>query len=103
MLDCKDLKGMVKVLKSGELIWYVLDYDYGLCVSVFVLLFVVDQVVMIFGIWMFVCMFKVCIIFFVFCCKFDGKGYELIIFFVEYLFLLESVEVIVVWMNKIVE
>lgn len=42
MFDCKDLKGMIKVLKKGEVVWYVLDYDYGLCLSVFVLLFVVE-------------------------------------------------------------
>lgn len=42
MIDCKDLKGMIWVLKKGEVVWYVLDYDYGLIVSVFVLLFVVD-------------------------------------------------------------
>lgn len=29
MLDRKDLKGMVKALKSGELIWYAPDHDYG--------------------------------------------------------------------------
>lgn len=35
MLDRKDLKGMVKALKSGELIWYAPDHDYGPRASVF--------------------------------------------------------------------
>lgn len=43
MLDRKDLKGMVKALKSGELIWYAPDHDYGPRASVFVPLFAVDQ------------------------------------------------------------
>ncbi|MCA2459440.1 kdo(2)-lipid IV(A) lauroyltransferase, partial [Vibrio sp. 1404] len=29
MLDRKDLKGMIKALKKGEVVWYAPDHDYG--------------------------------------------------------------------------
>lgn len=35
MLDRKDLRGMIKALKSGETIWYAPDHDYGRKNSVF--------------------------------------------------------------------
>lgn len=36
MLDRKDLKGMIKALKKGEVVWYAPDHDYGPRASVFV-------------------------------------------------------------------
>lgn len=36
MLDRKNLKGMVKSLKEGEILWYAPDHDYGRASSVFV-------------------------------------------------------------------
>lgn len=43
MLDRKDLKGMIKALKKGEVVWYAPDHDYGPRSSVFVPLFAVEQ------------------------------------------------------------
>ncbi|VTR47561.1 Lipid A biosynthesis lauroyl acyltransferase [Serratia fonticola] len=35
MLDRKDVKGMIRALKQGEIIWYAPDHDYGPRSSVF--------------------------------------------------------------------
>ncbi|VTM41610.1 lipid A biosynthesis (KDO) 2-(lauroyl)-lipid IVA acyltransferase [Klebsiella quasipneumoniae] len=35
MLDRKNLKGMVRALKEGEILWYAPDHDYGPASSVF--------------------------------------------------------------------
>ncbi|MGX2969287.1 Kdo(2)-lipid IV(A) acyltransferase [Ursidibacter sp. B-7004-1] len=43
MLDRKDLRGMIKALKTGETIWYAPDHDYGRKNSVFVPFFAVQE------------------------------------------------------------
>ncbi len=43
MLDRKDLRGMLKALKHGEIIWYAPDHDYGHKNAVFVPFFAVTQ------------------------------------------------------------
>ena len=43
MLDRKDLRGMIKVLRAGETIWYAPDHDYGRKNSVFVPFFAVQE------------------------------------------------------------
>ena len=43
MIDRSDLKGMLKVLKSGNRLWYLPDHDYGANASVFVPFFGVDK------------------------------------------------------------
>lgn len=43
MLDRKNLKGMVRALKEGEILWYAPDHDYGPANSVFAPLFAVEQ------------------------------------------------------------
>ena len=43
MLDRKDLRGMIKVLRAGETIWYAPDHDYGRKNSVFVPFFAVKE------------------------------------------------------------
>lgn len=43
MLDRKDLKGMIRALKQGEIIWYAPDHDYGPRSSVFAPFFAVKQ------------------------------------------------------------
>lgn len=43
MLDRKDLRGMMKALRSGETIWYAPDHDYGRKNSVFVPFFAVPD------------------------------------------------------------
>lgn len=43
MLDRKDVKGMIRNLKAGEILWYAPDHDYGPRKSVFAPLFAVDK------------------------------------------------------------
>ncbi|RWR01948.1 lipid A biosynthesis lauroyl acyltransferase [[Pantoea] beijingensis] len=43
MLDRKDLKGMIRALKNGDIIWYAPDHDYGPRSSVFVPFFGVQK------------------------------------------------------------
>lgn len=43
MLDRKDLRGMIKALRHGEIIWYAPDHDYGPKNAVFVPLFAVPD------------------------------------------------------------
>ncbi len=43
MLDRKDLRGMIKALRRGEMIWYAPDHDYGRKNVVFAPFFAVSQ------------------------------------------------------------
>lgn len=43
MLDRKDVRGMIRALKNGEMIWYAPDHDYGRRNSVFVPFFAVEE------------------------------------------------------------
>ncbi len=43
MLDRKDLRGMIKTLRSSEIIWYAPDHDYGRKNAVFVPFFAVPD------------------------------------------------------------
>lgn len=43
MIDRKDVKGMIRALRAGEIIWYAPDHDYGPRRSVFAPLFAVDK------------------------------------------------------------
>lgn len=43
MLDRKDLRGMIKALKQGEIIWYAPDQDYGKKSSVFAPFYAVEN------------------------------------------------------------
>ncbi|EKA5400111.1 LpxL/LpxP family Kdo(2)-lipid IV(A) lauroyl/palmitoleoyl acyltransferasee [Cronobacter sakazakii] len=103
MLDRKDLKGMIKALKGGEIIWYAPDHDYGPRNSVFVPFFAVDQAATTSGTWMLAKMSKACIVPFVPRRKADGSGYELIALEPECAPPLGSAEEIAAWMNSIVE
>ncbi|WP_058913945.1 Kdo(2)-lipid IV(A) acyltransferase [Entomohabitans teleogrylli] len=103
MLDRKDLKGMVRALKHGEIIWYAPDHDYGPRSSVFVPLFAVEQAATTTGTWMLARMSQAAIVPFVPRRKPDGKGYEMIILEPESAPPLDSAESTALWMNKIVE
>ncbi|GGD12693.1 Kdo(2)-lipid IV(A) acyltransferase [Franconibacter pulveris 1160] len=103
MLDRKDLKGMIKALKSGEIIWYAPDHDYGPRNSVFVPLFAVEQAATTSGTWMLAKMSKACIVPFVPRRKPGGKGYELIALEPECQPPLGDAEETAAWMNKVVE
>lgn len=103
MIDRKDLKGMVRSLKNGEIIWYAPDHDYGPRASVFAPLFAVKDAATTSGTWMLAKMSKACVVPFVPRRKPNGKGYELIILEPECDPPLENAEVTAAWMNTIVE
>ncbi len=103
MLDRKDLKGMVKALKSGEVVWYAPDHDYGPRASVFVPLFAVDQAATTSGTWMLSRLSGAALVPFVPRRKPDGTGYELVMLDPELSPPLDDAETTAAWMNKIVE
>ncbi len=103
MIDRKDVKGMIRVMKKGELIWYAPDHDYGPRTSVFVPFFAVEQAATTSGTWMLAKASKACIVPFVPRRKDDGSGYELIVLEPECEPPLDSPEVTAAWMNHIVE
>lgn len=103
MIDRKDLKGMVRALKSGDVVWYAPDHDYGPRSSVFVPFFAVEQTATTTGTWMLAKMSKACLVPFVPRRKPDGKGYELIMLEGETAPPLETAEETAAWMNKVVE
>ncbi|KEA52645.1 lipid A biosynthesis lauroyl acyltransferase [Mangrovibacter sp. MFB070] len=103
MLDRKDFKGMVKALKSGEIVWYAPDHDYGPRSSVFVPFFAVEQAATTSGTWMLARMSKACIVPFVPRRKPNGTGYELLVLEPELDIPLGSAEETASWMNKVVE
>ena len=78
MIDRKDLKGMIRALKSGEVVWYAPDHDYGPQSSVFVPFFAVEEAATTTGTWMLARMSKAAIVPFVPRRKPDGSGYQLI-------------------------
>ena len=78
MLDRKNLKGMVRALKEGEILWYAPDHDYGPASSVFAPLFAVEQAATTTGTWMLAKMSGATIVPFVPRRKPNGMGYELI-------------------------
>lgn len=103
MIDRKDLKGMIRALKNGEIIWYAPDHDYGPRASVFAPLFAVKDAATTSGTWMLAKMSKACVVPFVPRRKPDGKGYELIILEPECSPPLDDAETTAAWMNTIVE
>ena len=103
MLDRKDLKGMIRALKGGEVIWYAPDHDYGRKGSVFVPLFNVENAATTSGTYTLARMSKACIVPFVPRRRADGKGYELIILDAECSPPLDDAESTAAWMNKVIE
>ncbi|PLR49060.1 lipid A biosynthesis lauroyl acyltransferase [Chimaeribacter arupi] len=79
MLDRKDLKGMIRCLKQGDIIWYAPDHDYGPRASVFAPLFAVPDAATTTGTYLLARMAKPAIIPFVPRRLPDGRGYELVI------------------------
>ncbi|MGM3176137.1 Kdo(2)-lipid IV(A) acyltransferase [Dickeya lacustris] len=103
MLDRKDLKGMIRALKQGEIIWYAPDHDYGPRSSVFVPLFGVEKTATTVGSYMLARAAKPAIVPFVPRRLPDAKGYELIIRPAHLEIPLDSEEITAAWMNKLVE
>ncbi|WP_350304411.1 Kdo(2)-lipid IV(A) acyltransferase [Photorhabdus viridis] len=79
MLDRKDVKGMIRCLKNGEIVWYAPDHDYGPRNSVFAPLFAVEHVATTTGTSILVRLSDPAMIPFTPRRLPDGKGYELII------------------------
>jgi KDO2-lipid IV(A) lauroyltransferase len=103
MLDRKDLKGMIRALKQGEIIWYAPDHDYGPRSSVFVPFFAVNQAATTTGTYLLTRMAKPAIVPFVPRRRSDGRGYELIIQPHVENFPLDDETTAAMAMNKVVE
>ncbi len=103
MLDRKDLKGMIRALKQGEIIWYAPDHDYGPRSSVFVPFFAVDRVATTTGSYLLTKTAKPAIVPFVPRRLADGKGYELLIQPAELSVPLENETATAAWMNTLIE
>ncbi|MGY5957523.1 Kdo(2)-lipid IV(A) acyltransferase [Kosakonia sp. BK9b] len=103
MIDRKDLKGMIRALKGGEVVWYAPDHDYGPRASVFAPFFAVKQAASTSGTWMLARMSQACIVPFVPRRKPGGKGYELIMLEAECSPPLDDAETTAAWMNRVVE
>ena len=103
MLDRKDVKGMIRALKEGEIVWYAPDHDYGPRSSVFVPLFAVEQAATTTGTYILARMGKPAIIPFNAIRAEDGSGYTMIIQPRLEDFPLENETVAAAAMNKVVE
>ncbi|KAA9001185.1 LpxL/LpxP family Kdo(2)-lipid IV(A) lauroyl/palmitoleoyl acyltransferasee [Affinibrenneria salicis] len=103
MLDRRDLKGMIRALKQGEILWYAPDHDYGPRSSVFVPLFAVDKAATTAGTYILARAARPAILPFVPRRLPDGKGYELLIQPAEMELPLENEVVAARRMNQIIE
>lgn len=79
MLDRKDLKGMIRALKQGDIIWYAPDHDYGPRASVFVPFFAVDEAATTKGSYVLIRTGQPAVIPFVPRRLPHGRGYEMVI------------------------
>ncbi|MFP3028842.1 MAG: LpxL/LpxP family Kdo(2)-lipid IV(A) lauroyl/palmitoleoyl acyltransferase [Arsenophonus sp.] len=79
MLDRKDVKGMIRSLKQGEILWYAPDHDYGPKKSVFVPFFAVKDTATTIGTHILAKLTNPAIIPFIPKRLAKAKGYELLI------------------------
>ncbi|CRL60523.1 Kdo(2)-lipid IV(A) acyltransferase [Proteus vulgaris] len=103
MIDRKDVKGMIRSLKAGEIVWYAPDHDYGPRKSVFVPLFAVDKAATTTGTYILARTSKPALIPFTPKRLPEGKGYELIISPAVADFPVDNEENTAKAMNKVVE
>ncbi|TCV98232.1 Kdo(2)-lipid IV(A) acyltransferase [Biostraticola tofi] len=103
MLDRADIKGMVRALKNGEIIWYAPDHDYGPKSSVFAPLFAVDRAATTAGTHLLARLGKPAVIPFVPRRLPEGKGYELYILADEKALPLDNELATATYMNKVLE
>lgn len=79
MLDRRNLRGMVKALKSGEAVWFAPDQDYGPKGSSFAPFFAVEQAATTNGTFTIARLAKPAMLTTVLIRKPKGKGYQLVI------------------------
>jgi len=79
MLDRRNLRGIVKALKSGEAVWFAPDQDYGPKGSSFAPFFAVEQAATTNGTFTIARLAKPAILTTVLIRQPDGKGYQLVI------------------------
>ncbi len=103
MIDRNDLKGMIRALKTSEIIWYAPDHDYGPKASVFAPFFAVDQAASTKGSYMLIRTASPAVIPFVPRRLPDGRGYEMIILPAEQDIPLDNDVATATRMNQIVE
>lgn len=103
MLDRKDLKGMIRALKSGEIIWYAPDHDYGPKSSVFVPFFAVNEAATTKGSYLLIRSGNPAVVPFVPRRLPGGKGYELIILPNQTSIPLDDERATAAHMNQIIE
>lgn len=103
MLNRSDIKGMIRALKNGEIIWYAPDHDYGPKSSVFAPLFAMEQAATTAGTHMLVRLAKPAVIPFVPRRLPNGQGYELIVLPDQTDVPLESDVATATYMNKVLE
>lgn len=103
MLDRRDLKGMIRSLRQGEIIWYAPDHDYGPKSSVFVPLFAVKDAATTTGTWLLIRMAKPAIVPFIPHRLPGAKGYEMTVKPAIENFPLENEVTAAAFMNKVIE
>lgn len=79
MIDRKDIKGMIRNLKQGEILWYAPDHDYGPQSSVFAPFFAVENAATTTGTYILARMGRPSIVPFVPRRLPNARGYELIV------------------------
>lgn len=103
MLNRKDLKGMIRALKQGDILWYAPDHDYGPKSSVFAPFFAVDEAASTKGSHMLIRVGQPAIITYVPRRLANGQGYEMVILPAAENISTESEVMTAHGMNKIVE
>ncbi|MDV5225201.1 MAG: Kdo(2)-lipid IV(A) acyltransferase [Pseudomonadota bacterium] len=103
MLDRKDVKGMVRVLKQGEIVWYAPDHDYGPRNSSFAPLFAVPNAATTNGSAILLRLAKPLVVPFTLRRLPAGKGYELLIQPAVDDFPIKDEVAVATKMNKIIE
>lgn len=102
-IDRYDIKGMVRELKQGEILWYAPDHDYGPKNSVFVPFFAVKNVATTIGTSILMRMANPVILPFTPKRNEDGSGYTVLVSEPPLDFPLEDTIEAAAFMNKIVE
>ncbi len=103
MLDRKDLRGMIRCLRQGEIVWYAPDHDYGRQSSVFVPLFAVVEAATTTGTYFLVRMSKPAIIPFTPRRLSGARGYQMVLRAAVKNFPLNSEIAAATFMNKVIE